>query len=201
MRKRDDELNHERRKAILDAAATCFVREGFHATSMKDVCTQAGMSPGTLYHYFGSKAEIVAGIMEAEARFLRAILDQLANADDFLAAFADAVATIAANTTERDLALYAEISAEALRQPAFREKAAEADRAGVAAIEAGLKRARSLGRIGGHVEPRQAAETLAILIDGWLWQGTLKGPDWLKARGGGLAHAAKTLLQTQETAP
>jgi TetR/AcrR family transcriptional regulator, repressor for uid operon len=201
MRTRDDELNLERRKAILDAAAICFVREGFHATSMKEVCVQAGMSPGTLYHYFSAKDEIVAAIVEAETRFVAEVLESLASAEDFLAAFADALTVIAANTTERDLALYAEISAEALRQPALRAKAAEADRAGIAAMEAGIAKARSSKLISGDADPRKTAELLAILIDGWLWQATLKGPEWLKEQVGGLIQAATILLQTQEKAP
>ncbi|MBA2247765.1 MAG: TetR/AcrR family transcriptional regulator [Chloroflexia bacterium] len=51
-----------RRAQILDAARTCFLRDGFHATSMQDIQGEAQLSAGAIYLYFKSKQEIVAGI-------------------------------------------------------------------------------------------------------------------------------------------
>jgi AcrR family transcriptional regulator len=51
-----------RRRQILDAARGCFVRNGFHQTSMQDILGAAGLSAGALYRYFGSKEEIVEAI-------------------------------------------------------------------------------------------------------------------------------------------
>jgi AcrR family transcriptional regulator len=53
-----------RRRQILDAARACFMREGFHATSMQDVIKEANLSVGAVYRYFGSKNEIVKAIAE-----------------------------------------------------------------------------------------------------------------------------------------
>jgi AcrR family transcriptional regulator len=39
----------DRRDEILAAAQRCFVRSGFHKTSMHEICVEAGMSPGNLY--------------------------------------------------------------------------------------------------------------------------------------------------------
>lgn len=52
----------ERREALLAAAMTCFARNGFRATSMRDICRQAGVSIGGLYCHFRSKEEIVFAI-------------------------------------------------------------------------------------------------------------------------------------------
>ncbi|HEY9407971.1 MAG TPA: helix-turn-helix domain-containing protein, partial [Jiangellaceae bacterium] len=41
-----------RRDQILQAAWTCFARDGFHATSMQDVFAEAGLSAGAVYRYF-----------------------------------------------------------------------------------------------------------------------------------------------------
>src|SRR5512140_961015 len=54
----------DRRDDILEAAERCFVRSGFHQTSMQDICAEAGMSAGNLYRYFPSKEAIIAGICE-----------------------------------------------------------------------------------------------------------------------------------------
>jgi len=49
-----------RRKQILDAARACFSRQGFHQTSIKDICREAELSPGAIYRYFPSKGHIIA---------------------------------------------------------------------------------------------------------------------------------------------
>src|SRR5215210_5066702 len=56
----------DRRDEILDAAQSCFVRTGFHQTSMQEICAAAGMSAGNLYRYFPSKEAIIAGIAERD---------------------------------------------------------------------------------------------------------------------------------------
>jgi len=53
-----------RRRQILDAARTCFIRDGFHATSMAEVLAEAGLSAGAVYRYFPGKADIVFAIAE-----------------------------------------------------------------------------------------------------------------------------------------
>jgi AcrR family transcriptional regulator len=51
-----------KRKAILDAAARLFTLRGYEATSVRDISREAGISQATLYHYTGSKPEILAAI-------------------------------------------------------------------------------------------------------------------------------------------
>jgi AcrR family transcriptional regulator len=53
-----------RRRQILDAALTCFSRQGFHGTPMQAIFEEAGLSPGAVYRYFKSKEEIVQAIAE-----------------------------------------------------------------------------------------------------------------------------------------
>ncbi|MFI5959656.1 TetR/AcrR family transcriptional regulator [Cryptosporangium sp. NPDC051539] len=52
-----------RRQQILDAAAACFAREGFHRTSMTDIVRECGVSAGLVYRYFSSKDEMIAEIV------------------------------------------------------------------------------------------------------------------------------------------
>jgi len=51
-----------RREEILDAALVCFSRDGFHRTTMRDIVSESGLSPGAIYNYFKSKEEIVEAI-------------------------------------------------------------------------------------------------------------------------------------------
>src|ERR1700674_203235 len=57
-----------RREEILGAAKTCFAREGFHATSMRDIYRACGLSPGAVYNPFASKEEIVRALGEERLR-------------------------------------------------------------------------------------------------------------------------------------
>lgn len=49
-----------RRQQILDAASACFARQGFHQTSIQEICQEAELSPGAVYRYFPSKEHIIA---------------------------------------------------------------------------------------------------------------------------------------------
>src|SRR5918996_3551850 len=71
-----------RRRQILDAARRCFVRNGFHATSMQDVLGEANLSSGAVYRYFGSKDEIIAAIAAEAVAEVAGALDSAFDADD-----------------------------------------------------------------------------------------------------------------------
>ena len=64
-----------RRQEIVRAALRCFAREGFHATSVRDVVGESGLSAGAVYSYFPSKAELVAGAVEPILEALTGVLD------------------------------------------------------------------------------------------------------------------------------
>ena len=59
MPKVTEEYTDVRRQQIIDAAYRCFARKGFHQTTMREIYAEAGLSPGAIYHYFGSKADII----------------------------------------------------------------------------------------------------------------------------------------------
>ncbi|MEV5610096.1 TetR/AcrR family transcriptional regulator [Streptomyces sp. NPDC052225] len=52
-----------RRRQILDGAALCFARNGFHATSMQDVLKEVDLSAGAVYRYFRGKDELIQAIV------------------------------------------------------------------------------------------------------------------------------------------
>ncbi|MGI3222764.1 TetR/AcrR family transcriptional regulator [Streptomyces sp. GTA36] len=52
-----------RRRQILDGAARCFARNGFHAASMQDVLKEVDLSAGAVYRYFSGKDELIAAIV------------------------------------------------------------------------------------------------------------------------------------------
>jgi AcrR family transcriptional regulator len=53
-----------RRAEIVAAAARLFSANGFHATSMADIISEAGLSAGAVYIYFRSKEDLIAAVAE-----------------------------------------------------------------------------------------------------------------------------------------
>jgi AcrR family transcriptional regulator len=60
-----DEYLARRRAEILTAAARCFARDGFHATSMDTIVAECGLSAGAVYRYFNSKDELIAAVIDS----------------------------------------------------------------------------------------------------------------------------------------
>jgi AcrR family transcriptional regulator len=53
-----------RRQAVIDASARAFATQGFHATSIQDLMEATGLKAGGLYHYIGSKDELLVQICD-----------------------------------------------------------------------------------------------------------------------------------------
>ena len=49
----------DKRRIILDAAIRVFARQGFHTCRVSDIADEAGVAYGLVYHYFGSKDEVL----------------------------------------------------------------------------------------------------------------------------------------------
>jgi AcrR family transcriptional regulator len=49
----------EKRRVILDAAVKVFADRGFNTARVSDIADEAGVSYGLMYHYFGSKDEVL----------------------------------------------------------------------------------------------------------------------------------------------
>ena len=66
-----------RKLQILEAACICFGQNGFHRSTMQEICKTAGLSPGALYSYFSGKDELIRAILEASMARNAAIFEQL----------------------------------------------------------------------------------------------------------------------------
>lgn len=112
------EDHHARRQAILETAKACFARKGFHATTTAEICAEAGISTGNLFHYFRSKKAIIAAIVEQQGEGTKRTLASLANEIDLYKAlhgFFDLIILLASQHDFANLAL--EIAAEGGRDP------------------------------------------------------------------------------------
>ena len=51
-----------RRQVIVDTSAPVFAQHGYHATGIMQLCAANDLGKGALYHYIGSKEELLAAI-------------------------------------------------------------------------------------------------------------------------------------------
>jgi len=112
-----------RRQQILDAARRCFLREGFHNTSMQDVIAEAGLSVGAVYRYFKSKNELITSIAESVLDEASALFEDLSRHEPPLSPV-EAVSR-ALDFVDREtgpdgvLRIALQVWAEAMRDPAL----------------------------------------------------------------------------------
>jgi AcrR family transcriptional regulator len=163
----DPALAERRRGQILAAALTCFRRRGFHQATMQEICAEARVSPGALYRYFSSKADIIAAIAEEERAMIEplfASMENGANVADGLAALAEgALQKFAA---ENDAPLIADVMAEAARDPLLARRFAEADRELRVRVAAIIRAGQERGEIDPTLDPGRVARLMPALIDG-----------------------------------
>lgn len=76
----------DRRVQILDAAIACFVKHGFHETSMHDISTEAGISVGLIYRYFANKEAVIAAMADRHKKHIQDLVEQARQAPTLLEA-------------------------------------------------------------------------------------------------------------------
>jgi AcrR family transcriptional regulator len=168
-----------RRRQILDAARTCFVQNGFHATSMQDILKASGMSAGAVYRYFPSKEAIIVEIAHQALSEVTRAIDEMAALDQPppLDLAVEALLSVVLRM-ERDLdfaRVTIQLWSEAVRNP-------EISRQAIAIITAARGRFAELIRLqqrAGHlpddVPSEDVAATLASVLPGFILQHVLVG--------------------------
>jgi TetR/AcrR family transcriptional regulator, fatty acid metabolism regulator protein len=64
-----------KRRLILDAAVRVFARQGYEASRVGDIATEAGVAYGLVYHYFGSKEAVLEAVFHEQwGRLLAAVV-------------------------------------------------------------------------------------------------------------------------------
>lgn len=66
----------DKTKAILDSAAALFARAGYLNAKMQDIAKACGASKSMLYHYFGTKDDLLFAMLEEHLVLLIAAMEQ-----------------------------------------------------------------------------------------------------------------------------
>jgi len=159
-----------RRQQILDAARTCFSRDGFHATTTADIVRESGVSQGTFYLYFPAKDDIIVALADDRHQG-EALINALAESEQNPAEGLGLLLELYGRSLtdpRRDAARRVGIQGwgEALRNPVIRASVT----AGMAAVRAEIVRIVARGQAAGQfrrdADPDAVARTLIATFQG-----------------------------------
>ncbi|WP_068155358.1 TetR/AcrR family transcriptional regulator [Rhodococcus phenolicus] len=160
----DHELQARRRSTILDAATMLFAERGFDATPVTAIAKAAGVSSGTVFHYFGDKRGLFRAIFEQDLPESRELVERFRVADDPLAAILDMVAELVApSENPASAGLVVEVIRQVAHDPELAHVLNETD----AVVHAGLRDllVRAHDRIDPALDPDAAATWIHAITD------------------------------------
>src|SRR6185437_15900504 len=166
MRRVDPVRHEEKKRQILDAARRCFVRDGFRGASIADICAEAGISPGNLYHYFPSKEAIVAAMGTAALAAGTAQFGELMKGSHALAALSTVIEEAKNRSLRNDFVLILEILTEAGRNPKLAKILQAQSRSVRQTLADFLRTSQAGGLIDPALDPEMTAAILFGLLDG-----------------------------------
>lgn len=171
----------EKMRHILNAAVVCFAKKGFHSTTTAEICREAGMSPGHVFHYFSSKNEMIEAIAEHDREVFADIFAENEDVDNVVDSIIAIIrAVVRYITTYHEFArLCIEINAEATRNPEVMCIFLENKKINKQMIVNLLRMGVQKNEIAKDLDPLIIADWLFILTNGVLcYSITDKSFDW-----------------------
>jgi AcrR family transcriptional regulator len=169
-----------RRAQIIQAACKCFSDKGFHQTTVRDICHEAGLSAGAVYGYFKNKEAIVEAMAEMGRQNTRALLTG-ADPDEpalrsLVGVLNKALNLIDAESSRRSMRLDVRLWGEALHSPQLLQLFL----AGLANVKEPLadavRQGQKEGDINAKLDPGAASRVLAAICLGFVVQKAME-PD------------------------
>lgn len=167
----------KRRQQILDAAAACFSRNGFHQTSMQEICGEADLSPGAIYRYFRSKEDIIATIAQANHEAEIALVEELKTRGATLEILGEVANEFFGNLRDDQVCLNIDLWAEATRNVDIRETMRLGQQGIVDSFKEIVEQSQARGEINAALDAEAIARVFCSMFQGYILQRTIK-PDF-----------------------
>ncbi|MFD3454743.1 TetR/AcrR family transcriptional regulator [Streptomyces sp. NPDC058691] len=168
------EYMEARREQILDAARRCFLRDGFHSTSMQDLFAESGLSAGAVYRHFASKNEMITAIVEESMRDVLAMVHTVARnrpSRSIGALMADVLEIVKTKTSEQNIAGLSVLAwSESLRNPSLAEQFDDLMAQMRSALADVIREHQESGRLTREVSPEAIAATFMCILPGYILQ-------------------------------
>lgn len=159
----------KKRVEVLKAAAKCFRKNGFHQTSMQQICAETGLGPGAVYRYFTGKEAIIEAMVEDERRQARAILLQMREAESLQQALNATTRLFAERyRTGADAGLMTEVYAEGMRSKRIGAVLRKIEAEWVMGLTSTLRVAQARGQLDASLDAAQTALFLTGMWDGMI---------------------------------
>ncbi|MET9125928.1 TetR/AcrR family transcriptional regulator [Streptomyces sp. NPDC004528] len=174
MPKVTQEYMDARRAQILDAARRCFLRDGFHQTSMQDLFAESGLSAGVVYRHFASKNEMITAIVEENMRDVLAMVNSVARdrpGSSLGDLMADVLEIVRTKTAEQNIAGLSVLAwSESLRNPSLAEQFDVLMTRLRSALTDVVRENQQRGSLARTVSPESVAATLVCVLPGYILQ-------------------------------
>jgi len=106
-----------KRRQIMEAAVRAFARKGYHACRVGEIAEEAGVAYGLVYHYFGSKEEVLQEIFRDTWTQMLARIREVADSGDAADEQVRKVTALLLRTWRRDPDLVRVLVHEVTRSP------------------------------------------------------------------------------------
>ena len=161
----------EKRRLILDAAVSVFARKGYHTSRVGDIAEEAGIAHGLLYHYFGSKEEVLETVFRENWRELLETFARIEASPEPPLAQLEGIAKTLLRTWRARPELVTVMVREVARSPQLQGQVDEI-RAGFLVIQRVIERGQADGSFRSDLDPRLASWIfyggLEELLTGWV---------------------------------
>ncbi len=166
----DERIPEGSRNRLLDAAVEVFARRGYERATIDEIAAEAGLSKGTVYWHFDSKADLFQALLEERFdRPVEAVMEitRTASPEEPSAPAVSAEVARLFASQPRLVQLMQEYWAAAARDPAMRERyVARQRRLRGALVETLRVRQERLGAVPFALPPEQLATAFLALAVG-----------------------------------
>ena len=181
---RRQQASIRKRLAVLQAAGSCFTRQGYKRTTVAQIAAEAGVSKGLVFHFFGNKEALFSALVED-------CLNQWSTLSEYRAAGAEENAIeelrrlflASFEFVERNPVMLLFSVSDGSLLDSYRDEFARRNQRWRARVGRTLKRGMSTGEIR-KLDPQQVSvifhEMQSALLTSAAFKGSAPGYDWKK---------------------
>jgi TetR/AcrR family transcriptional regulator, fatty acid metabolism regulator protein len=161
----------DKRRLLLGAAVRVFARKGYQAARVGDIAEEAGVAYGLLYHYFGSKDEVLETIFSNTWNNMLGTVESIARTNDSAREQLRKVTEVILRTWRRDPDLVRVLVREVTRSAQLSRQVDEIA-AALRALQGIIENGQASGEFRADVDARLASVVwygaLEEILTGWV---------------------------------
>ena len=162
----------EKRRQILNAAVRAFARKGYHACRVGEIAEEAGVAYGLVYHYFGSKEEVLQTIFRETWIQMLARIEEMEAEGDPASEQVRKVTALLLRTWKRDPDLVRVLVREVTRSPEQMRRQIDEIGHAYEVLEGIIAQGQKTGEFRGDIDSKLAATVfygaLEEVLTGWV---------------------------------